>query len=546
MSGDAFVKRALFWGAASSAVRVAGVLGKLDIPLTAVTADRAGAGDGAGAAADGAGAAGAPAVTWVAGARVRRVDGHVGRFQVHVEDEAGAGRELEAGWILVEGAAPAARSPHADGDPPAGLSAAHLLQLQGLEELAGAGAAAAAQMPASIALWLDPGEGWPDRTLAARAFRAALALAEREGGPALYVLHRHVPLPRLEGQEIYDRLRNAGVRFFRLGPVPPSFRPAAGDRVELEVPDAATLGLAARLTVDRVVPIGQPVPPAEAAAIARRLGEPLDAEGFLQKDNPHLYPWRAFRAGVYYVGGGRGELDEDELEEEIPGILAEVAAPARSGAPEPPGGVSVDKGRCVSCLTCYRLCPHHALDIGQGPVPVPVHAACFRCGLCAALCPGRAIELAPIPLGGALPPGANALFAREGGSSVLRELPAKEVSGTVVFACYRSGGAALEAAAGAGLGPAGACTVVSVPCACALSEEVLLDALLKGAEKIMVVGCHQDNCLSQKGTAAGKSRLARVAEYLAAAGRDASSCLRFASIASNEAHRLMRLLQSWA
>jgi coenzyme F420-reducing hydrogenase delta subunit/NAD-dependent dihydropyrimidine dehydrogenase PreA subunit len=258
----------------------------------------------------------------------------------------------------------------------------------------------------------------------------------------------------------------------------------------------------------------------------------LDNEGFLQKDNAHLYPSRSFRKGIYYVGPCKGEEAEEELEEEIGAIVPEVLGPIACGEIEASEGVCIDSGHCVSCLTCYRVCPHHALDISQGPTPVPVDPACYGCGLCAALCPGNAIELAQRP-----------------GRQILAELEdagsgAKDVSRTVLFCCSRSDLGPEDHGEEASLpGPDRAC-VIEVPCACSVSEEMLLAAFFKGAEKVVVVGCHPDNCVSQRGSAVGEKRAERVARCLAAMGGDPGDFIRFVAAAPNEPRRLSHILNN--
>ena len=163
---------------------------------------------------------------------------------------------------------------------------------------------------------------------------------------------------------------------------------------------------------------------------------------------------------------------------------------------------------------------------------MPVHAACYECGLCATLCPGNAIELVSRPKGAVL-----AEVDAVGGDR-------QDIGHTVVFACTRSGWQASQAAREQGLEGLTDLDFIEVPCACSISEEMLLAAFLAGAEKVLVVGCHQDNCVSQRGTAMGEQRTRRVLQYLTATGRMEDNGLQFLSVASNEPHRLVRLLKS--
>lgn len=517
MSAWPFTKKAFVWAVGPSGMAVADMLAGFSIPVIVFQSGNGEAGAPGGQAADTEGL-----VSVVRGEEILRIEGHFGQFRIRVREKDGGVTEWEAGLVLI---LRGNRSPETKGNG-ISLPETNVLTIDALEALASSGGGNG--VPESLGVWLDPGEGLPDRALSERALRAVLRM-KTNGKPDCFVLARHVPLWGLEGQSLYDDLREKGVRFLRLGAERPGLKAADG-RVEIEVQDRTISDQAVRLQVDRLLVVGQPSPPAGAGEIAKCVGDPLDIEGFLQKDNVHLYPSRSFRKGIYYVGPCKGEQAEEELVEEVGAILPEVLAPIASGEIKAPEGIRIDSGHCVSCLTCYRVCPHHALDISQGPTPVPVDPACYGCGLCAALCPGNAIELVQRP-----------------GRQILGELEdadagAKDTPHTVLFCCSRSG-----------LGPAGnggedalsdsdQTSFIEVPCACSVSEEMLLAAFLRGAEEVVVVGCHPDNCVSQRGSAVGEKRTQRVARYLAATGRDPGDCIRFIAVAPNETHRLSHIL----
>lgn len=514
-----FTKQAFVWAIGCSGRRVADLLAGFSIPVVLFSS-------GSDKRVEDQGEQTAEALTRVSvvvGEEVLRVDGHFGQFRIWIRKEGGGVIEWEAGVVLVVQEQVFSETRGTAVSLPEGI----LLVPEELEALASSEEDNG--LPDSVGVWLDPVEGWPDRVVAERTLRALLGL-KTKGKSDCTVLSRHVPLWGLEGQSLYDDLRERGVRFLRLGAERPKVKAVEG-KVDIETRDQTVSDQVVSLRLDRLLVVGQPSPPAQAAHIARLVGDPLDSEGFLQKDNAHLYPSRSFRKGIYYVGHCKGEQAAEELAEEVGAILPGILEPMLTGTIEAPEGIRIDRGHCVSCLTCYRTCPHHALDITQGPVPVPVDPACQGCGLCEALCPGRAIELVERPV-----------------EQILAELEQKIPDGqgkgqTIVFCCSRSapGGEGVE---GGELSLPERMSVIEVPCACSVSEEMLLAAFLKGASKVVVVGCHPDNCVSQRGSAVGQKRTERVAHYLAASGRDAGDCIRYVAAAPNEAHRLPEILRT--
>jgi len=60
-------------------------------------------------------------------------------------------------------------------------------------------------------------------------------------------------------------------------------------------------------------------------------------------------------------------------------------------------GATIDDARCAACLTCYRVCPLDAVEIGGTMVADPVR--CQACGVCASVCPAGAVTLTSDGLG---------------------------------------------------------------------------------------------------------------------------------------------------
>lgn len=53
----------------------------------------------------------------------------------------------------------------------------------------------------------------------------------------------------------------------------------------------------------------------------------------------------------------------------------------------------VDQGYCVSCGSCLKVCPVHAIEIIDGITAQVDFEKCIGCGKCAKECPASVIEI---------------------------------------------------------------------------------------------------------------------------------------------------------
>lgn len=92
----------------------------------------------------------------------------------------------------------------------------------------------------------------------------------------------------------------------------------------------------------------------------------------------------------------------------------------------------------------------------------------------------------------------------------------------IVFACENSAFPAAEAAGATGLGCGSSVRLIRVPCAGDVSPRRVLAALEKGAQKIVVMGCHPESCLYLSGSCRASGRMERLQGMLEKAGVDKS------------------------
>uniref|UniRef100_A0A7V4LD02 Hydrogenase iron-sulfur subunit n=1 Tax=Desulfobacca acetoxidans TaxID=60893 RepID=A0A7V4LD02_9BACT len=252
--------------------------------------------------------------------------------------------------------------------------------------------------------------------------------------------------------------------------------------------------------------------------LAALLRIPLGSRGFLQPDNVHYLPVQTPRRGIYVVGPGRGLMNWTDTVADIDAAFQDVHQFIGLGeALVPQGRAWVDRGRCVLCLTCHRFCPHGAITWDNRAVINEV--ACQGCGICASQCPQEAIQLRN--------------YTDDQIEAVLAALDTRLHPRVVAFLCRNSAWEAYEAALKQQVPalPAGF-TPIKMPCAGKVDPEYVLKAFQAGADGVLVLACHEDNCKSSHGNLCAKWSVEQVQEMLAEAGIDPGR-LVFQYVAAN-------------
>jgi coenzyme F420-reducing hydrogenase delta subunit/NAD-dependent dihydropyrimidine dehydrogenase PreA subunit len=387
------------------------------------------------------------------------------------------------------------------------------MDLRELEErLVAPAKGAVSPMPQEAAFLLGfAGDTYP-ATLR-RTLAAADLLLKQDGAVHLFLPHAKVAGPGLE--LALEAALEAGLRLYKLK-APPEIAVDKG-RVSLSFIDPI-LGRPLMLRPDLVVVEDgwQAAPGVEALAPELNLGPA--APGFLLGDNVHYQDGLTSRRGLYVVGPGRG------LGAAAAGLNDAKSAGAaahnllnQGRLQTLKGPAVVDRGRCVLCLTCYRLCPHGAITWDNRAIIRP--ADCQGCGACVSACPNDAIDYRPLT---------DAQVVAE-----LRNLDPRLTPRIVAFMCQNSGWPAYHAALK--LDPAvfpRGFTAFKLPCAGRADLEYLVKALVVGADAVMVLACHPDNCRSHRGNTLAHWRLMRAQGLVAEVGFDPRRLL-FKSLAAN-------------
>lgn len=212
---------------------------------------------------------------------------------------------------------------------------------------------------------------------------------------------------------------------------------------------------------------------------------------------------------------------------------------------EAPGPVAVvDDKLCSGCAVCTRACPYGAIDRvpklvdGEERTIAQVNRnLCLHCGICVAVCPTGAMSLEVFS--------DQELITRMGAGGWLEQKGylqggAPELR-ILVFVCQWAIRSDTEWNKLAPFGDR--VRVVNLPCSGRVDPEMILLALTRGADGVLVVGCKEGECHYQRGTYLGRGKLALLDQILDQVGIP-SVRVRFAELGALDRFALPKLINS--
>ncbi|MDD5673424.1 MAG: hydrogenase iron-sulfur subunit [Chitinivibrionales bacterium] len=368
--------------------------------------------------------------------------------------------------------------------------------------------------PKKTAFLLD-GAAEQDCATSAAVFSCALLLAQQPKTSST-VFCKNARVAAFGMENLYRRARNAGVEVVKY------------DSLTLQRETAAGIAVITRDTIadkelcDEFETVVYADRSADSPRIPSITGLKTAPDGSLQYDNVWLLPAQTNRAGIFTAGASRGITELREVLNDGLAVAGQVHDFLRQGQlVASKDAANVDAEKCALCLTCLRICPVSAISIDTKNKAATVSPyECQKCGACAAECPALAITL----------PG----FSDEQIQKKVGDKPK-----TIVFACENS---AIPAMQGAGKLPASV-AVITVPCAGKVDPRAVLQALHKGANKVMVLGCHPESCRYLSGGSRASKRMERLRETLDKAGFNKERVV-FGGLAALETGRFLEYVSS--
>ncbi len=223
------------------------------------------------------------------------------------------------------------------------------------------------------------------------AVKNALLIKKLDPSANVFILYRDI---RTYGfrEKYYKQAREAGVIFMRYDKNnPPVVSGDSSLAVSFKSPDFPE---PVEIDTDTLVLSTGIDAPKDNRKLADQLKVPVNADGFFVEAHLKLRPVDFASEGIFLCGLAHSPKMIDENISQAKAAAARAATVLSKTTLEAGAQVShVDQSKCISCMTCVRVCPYSAPTVNIDRKAEIITAKCMGCGICAAECPARAIQL---------------------------------------------------------------------------------------------------------------------------------------------------------
>ncbi len=224
------------------------------------------------------------------------------------------------------------------------------------------------------------------------AIKNAVAIKQGNSGAQVVILYRDIRTYGLR-EDYYKQARDLGVIFVRYEVDKKPVVERAGDRLRIKTWDymlnkdlvmeadwlVLSTGLRPHPTTDRV---------GEMYKITR------NPDGYFLEAHVKLRPVDFPSEGIFVSGLAHAPKNLDET------ISQSLAAAGRAGVVLSKDRLAVSgiiakhrKDLCMSCLSCFRVCPFDSPYIDEEGKVAHNEVKCHGCGICAGICPAKAFQV---------------------------------------------------------------------------------------------------------------------------------------------------------
>jgi heterodisulfide reductase subunit A len=327
-----------------------------------------------------------PRITLHTGVEVKSADGFVGNFKTTLTD----GASFEHGAIIIAiGGAEYEPTEYLYGESDKVITQ-RMLEKR-LETDDGPKAGEKYVMIQCVGSREEP-HNYCSRICCQDAIKNAIAIKERAPDAQVVILYRDIRTYGLR-EDYYKKARDLGVIFLRFVPERKPEVEVEGDHLRVKTFDYV-LNTDVAMNADWVVLSTGFRPHSTTEQVGKLYKLTRNPDGYLMEAHVKLRPVDFPSEGIFLCGLVHAPKNLDET------ISQALAAAGRAGVVLSHEKLSVsgiiakhDRDICMSCLSCFRLCPFDSPYIDEEGRVSHNEVKCMGCGICAGICPAKAFQV---------------------------------------------------------------------------------------------------------------------------------------------------------
>jgi len=224
------------------------------------------------------------------------------------------------------------------------------------------------------------------------AIKNAITLKERNPKAQIFILYRDIRTYGLR-EDYYKRARDMGVFFVRYEVERKPVVEKIGDKLRIKTWDYM-LNKQLILDADWLVLSTGLRPHPKTETVGKMFKVTRNPDGYFLEAHVKLRPVDFPNEGIFVAGLAHAPKNLDET------ISQALAAAGRSGVVLSKESLAVSgivakqrKDLCMSCLSCFRVCPFDSPYIDEEGKVAHNEIKCHGCGICAGICPAKAFQV---------------------------------------------------------------------------------------------------------------------------------------------------------
>ncbi|MHA1712543.1 MAG: hydrogenase iron-sulfur subunit, partial [Candidatus Ranarchaeia archaeon] len=359
------------------------------------------------------------------------------------------------------------------------------------------------------------------------AVKQALEIKEQIPNCKITIFYQDIRAFGKGYEEMYLRALSKGIQFIRGRPARII---AASDGEELYVRTEDTLAQQPiEVPTDLVVLMTGVRPQKGNEKLAEILRVDRSPSGFLKERHPKLRVAESSRPGIYLAGTSQGPKDIQDTVTHAGEAAAKVLGFLSQDVIElDPYRAEIDQEKCTRCQLCIAVCPFDAIKITPDTREIKIHpTACTGCGACAGACPSGAIDF-PLYSDDAI----HAMI--DAATHDKKDQPL-----IVAFLCNWCGYDGVDFAGVSRLQYPPNIRSIRILCTARMNPDFIIRALRRGADGVLVAGCHPQDCHYKYGFQKAKQRVDYVKNAFASLGLD-NRRIKLISIAGSEGEKFAK------